>query len=151
MRVFVGAWLDPPNAAGAIVMAAGIFTVASLPRLGDALVRPAASLVALIWLALAAGLVVSAARPGGLARRTEPVIDSFGIGTWVAGTAVFARALMLAAPNDPRPARAVFLLAALLWLWFLPRAIGNLIRLARSRLPPNGSSCCRRWRPRPSR
>ncbi len=119
-------------------MAAGIFTVASLPRLGDALVRPAASIVALIWLVVAVGLVTSAARPGGLARRTGAVVDSFGIGTWVAGTAVFARALMLAAPDDPWPARAAFAFAALLWLWFMPRAIGNLFRLARSRLPPNG-------------
>ncbi len=100
--------------------------------------RPAASIVALIWLVVAVGLAVSAARPGGLARRTEAVVESFGIGTWVAGTAVFARALMLAAPNDPWPARSAFLLAALLWLWFMPRAIGNLFRLARSRLPPNG-------------
>jgi len=83
-------------------------------------------------------MAVSAARPGGLARRTEGVVESFGMGTWVAGTAVLARALMLAAPDDPWPARAAFALAALLWLWFMPRAAANLFRLARSRLPPNG-------------
>lgn len=48
MRISLGAWFDPPNAAGAIVMAAGIFTAASLPRLGEGLVRPAALIVALI-------------------------------------------------------------------------------------------------------
>jgi hypothetical protein len=130
---------DLPNAAGAIVMASGIFAAASLPRLGGAGVAlPAAVVLTAIWLAIAAPLFVSAARSGGLVRRTAAPIDSFGIGTWVAGTAVLARVLMLAAPHDPWPARAAFALAAVLWIWFMPRALGNLVRLARSRLRPNG-------------
>lgn len=130
---------DPPNAAGAIVMAAGIFAAASLPRLGGGGVAlPTAIVLTLIWLAVAGRLAASAARPGGLARRIGAPIDSFGIGTWVAGTAVLARVLMLATPDDLWPARIAFALAAVLWLWFMPRAIGNLFRLARSRLRPNG-------------
>ena len=131
---------DPPNAAGAIVMAAGIFTVASLPRLpfGGTLAGVAAAVVALAWVAVAVGIAVSAARRGGLSRRTQPVVESFGIGTWAAGTAVLARVLMLAAPDNPWPARMAFMVATVLWLWFMPRALGNLIRLARTRLPPNG-------------
>ncbi|HEX3884995.1 MAG TPA: hypothetical protein VHW66_20240 [Stellaceae bacterium] len=121
-------------------MAAGIFTVASLPRLPfpGFLAGVAAAVVALAWIAVAAGLAVSTARHGGLARRTGPVVESFGIGTWVAGTAVFARVLMLATPDDPWPARVLFALAAGLWLWFMPRAVRNLVCLARTRLPPNG-------------
>ena len=121
-------------------MAAGIFTVASLPRLpfAGALAGVATAVVALGWIAVAVGIAASVARCGGLSRRTRPVVESFGIGTWVAGTAVFARVLMLAVPDNPWPARAAFLVAVGLWLWFMPRALGNLIRLARTRLPPNG-------------
>lgn len=130
---------DPPNAAGALVMATGIFAAASLPRLaGAGAALPAAIVVTLIWIAVAAPIAASAVRPGGLGRRAGAPIDFFGIGTWVAGTAVVARVLMLAAPHDPWPARAAFSLAAVLWLWFMPRALGNLVRLARSRLRPNG-------------
>jgi hypothetical protein len=130
---------DPPNAAGAIVMAVGIFVAASLPRLGGGgLAFPAAVVVTLMWLAVAGPLAASAARPGGLARRIGAPIEFFGIGTWVGGTAVLARVLMLAAPDDPWPARAAFALAAVLWLWFMPQAVGHLVRLARSRLRPNG-------------
>lgn len=121
-------------------MAAGIFSIGALPRLplGAALTFPADIAVGLIWLATAAALAGSAWRRGGIANRTESVIESFGIGTWVAGTAVLARILMLAAPEDPWPARIAFLLSIGLWLWFVPRAVANLVRLARSRRRPNG-------------
>jgi hypothetical protein len=119
-------------------MAAGIFAAASLPQLGGGLALSAAIVLIAVWLAVAAPLAVSAVRAGGFARRTGTPIDSFGIGTWVAGTAVLARVLMLAAPDDPWPARVAFALAAALWLWFMPRALGNLARLARSRLRPSG-------------
>ena len=137
----LAARVDPPTSCGAIVMAIGIFAAASLPSLplaASAAGPAAAVLVIGAWMILALALSVSIAKPGGLARRVEPVIDSFGIGTWVAGTAVLARVLMLAMPDDLRPARMAFLVGFGLWLWFMPRAMRNLVRLARSRLRPSG-------------
>jgi len=131
--------VSPPNSVGVIVMALGIFAAASLPRLpfAAALAEPAAAAVAAVWLATAVALVASLGQ-GGLTRRTEPLVESFGIGTWVAGTAVLARVLMLALPTDLWPARAAFVASLGLWLWFIPRAVGYLARLVRSQVRPNG-------------
>jgi hypothetical protein len=131
---------EPPTAAGAVVMAFGIFCAAALTRLpeGAALAGPAAALVSALWLAIA-GLFAASVWRHGLACRVDPVLGSFAVGTWVAGTAVAARVLMLATPADPWPARLAFALSLVLWLWFMPRAVRNLLRLVRAPSRPDGT------------
>ncbi len=123
---------EPPTAVGAIVMATGIFIAASLPRLprGAALTQPIAILLMLTWFAAAALLTLSARRHG-LRAHTEPIVTSFAIGTWVAGTAIAARVAMFAAPASWWLPRAFYFGALAMWLGFVPRATMNLARLAR--------------------
>jgi hypothetical protein len=122
---------EPPTAVGAIVMATGIFIAASLPHLpgGMALTRPIAILLMLTWLTAAVLLVLSARRRG-LSAHTGPVVTSFAIGTWVAGTAIAARVAMFAAPASLWLPRGLFFLALALWLGFIPSATLNLARIA---------------------
>jgi hypothetical protein len=123
-----------PTSSGAIVMAGGIFGAAALQRLpfAAALTGPLAALLGVAWLGIAGLLVRDAARDG-LAAHTEPLLGSFGIGTWVAASAVEARMAMLAAPGEPWLWQGLFAAAIVLWLWFAPQAVGNLLRVARSR------------------
>lgn len=122
-----------PTASGAIIMAGGIFGAVALQRLplGDALTAPLAALLALGWFVIAWLILTDTARLG-IAVHTSPLIGSFAIGTWVAASAVVARMAMLAAPDAPWLARAMFIAGALVWLWFVPRALRNLARIARS-------------------
>ncbi len=130
---------DAPSALGAVVMALGIFAAASLQRIPDGprLTMPAALVLLLAWLGSAAKLLLSI-RQGGLVVHTQPLLGSFGIGTWVAGTAMMARVAMLAWPASLWLAKAFFAASVALWLWFLPLAIRNLVRLSAGRLPANG-------------
>lgn len=119
-----------PNAIGAPVMALGVFGVGALQRLpgGPALTQPLAAALALAWAGIVLALVVSIRR-GGIAGRTQPLLGSFAIGTWVAATAVVARLLMVAVPSLGWFARGLFFVALAIWLWFMPIAIRNLARL----------------------
>src|SRR5262249_36484750 len=118
--------LDPPTAIGAPVMALGIFGAAALQRLhaGRAATVIVAAAAAIIWALLAVALFASIRRRGISAHVASPVA-SFGIGTWVAATAVVARMMMLAAPTLGWLARTLFFAAVVLWLWFLPIALRN--------------------------
>jgi hypothetical protein len=123
-------------------MAGGIFTAVSLqhvPR-GPLLTTPLAVALGLGWLVIA-WLVSREAVRDGLRRHTGPLIGSFAIGTWVAASAIVVRMAMLAAPDARWLAEALFAATVGLWLWFAPRAVLNLLRIAR--LPagearPNG-------------
>ena len=123
----------PQTGIGAPVMALGIFGVAALQRLpgGAVVVAPLTALLVAIW-AIAAALLLASIRRRGLAEHTRPVIESFAIGTWIAGTAVVARMTMIAAPGLSWAAASLFALGLVLWLWFLPLALKNLLRLARA-------------------
>jgi hypothetical protein len=132
--------VDPPTSSGAIVMALGIFSTASLPHLpfAGSLTGAAAAIVSIAWLAIAGALAASMWSHGLHSHQIEPIVDSFGMGTWIAGTAVLARVLILAEPANPWPARLAFAASMLLWVWFMPRAVANLFRLTKARLRPSG-------------
>lgn len=123
--------LNPPAAIGAPVMALGIFGAAALQRLpgGAAATGVVAAGAVVIWLAIAVALVLSISRRGA-SFYTAPVLASFGLGTWVAASAVIARMVMLAAPALGWAARGFFLVSVALWLWLLPLALRNFARLA---------------------
>lgn len=126
-----GAFAGPPAAAGAAVMAAGIFAAVALQRLpsGPQLTAPLAVVLTAAWAAIALSIAGAAAR-WGLAVYTAPPVGSFAVGTWVAATAVVARVDMLGLPAIPGLAETLFALSAALWLWFAPRAVRNLVRIA---------------------
>ncbi|HWB48042.1 MAG TPA: hypothetical protein VG651_02955 [Stellaceae bacterium] len=125
----------PPAGVGAVIMAGGIFAAAALPQLPDGalLTAPFALVLALGWLGIA-GLILRSTLQRGLGHYTGPLIGSFAIGTWVAASAVVARMAMLAAPDARWLAETMFAATAGIWLWFLPQALRNLVRIARS--PP---------------
>jgi hypothetical protein len=122
-----------PTASGAIIMAGGIFGAVALQRLplGEALTAPLAALLALGWFVIAWLILTDTARLG-IAAHSGSLVGSFAIGTWVAASAVVARMAMLAAPDAPWLARAMFIAGSLVWLWFMPRALRNLAQIARS-------------------
>lgn len=130
-----------PTAVGAIVMAGGVFGAAALQRIPAAGVdatRLLAVVLAFVW-AVSAGLIMVSALKEGVAAHTNPVLGSFAIGTWVAGTAVMARMLMLAAPTALWLAKGALIASVGLWAWFFPRALRNLARVLISReIRPGG-------------
>jgi hypothetical protein len=130
-----------PTVVGAVVMAGGVFGASAMQRIPEAgvhLTRPVALVLAIVWAVSAAQIFLSATQEG-VGAHTKPVIGSFAIGTWVAGTAVVARMLMLAAPTALWLAKAAFIVSAGLWAWFFPRALRNLTRILVSReIRPSG-------------
>jgi len=119
-----------PTGIGAVIMAGGIFGAAALQRIpgaGALLTTPLSIALAIGW----AGVAASALRDG-MADHTGPLVGSFAIGTWTAASVVVARMAMLAAPALLWPAELLFAVSLGLWAWFVPRAIGNLVRIARS-------------------
>jgi len=110
-----------PTAAGAIVMAAGIFGLAAMQKI-PAIPSQVAQLFALgllvVWSHIAASYVVCGLQ-GRMATHTASPSDSLAVGTWVAGTAVMARMLLLGVPSWRGAAIAMAIAASVLWLWYL--------------------------------
>jgi hypothetical protein len=107
-------------------MAIGIFILAALQQLPFAVgsaTRVLALGLLILWLAIAGSLAWSTLRRGVLIYTGDPT-GAFGIGTWIAGTAVLAEVLHLAFPGWRLLVILLSLLAALLWLWFLYVAAG---------------------------
>ena len=121
----------PPTVIGAPVMALGIFVEAALRALpgGSGLTRPLAAAALLLWLAVALLLARSLARDG-FATHSAPALRSFGIGSWVAATALMVSMATLLWPGAAWLADFFAVLAGLLWLAFMPLALVNLVRLA---------------------
>lgn len=118
-----------PISSGAAVMAIGIFVLAALQRMPWG-VLPATDLLSVVvlalWLLLAVTfLATSLAGRGAITQSGDP-LRSFGIGTWVAGTAVADQVLHLVAPGWRALALALALIALLLWLWFLALVVRGL-------------------------
>ncbi|HMM53643.1 MAG TPA: hypothetical protein PKC23_01355 [Candidatus Desulfobacillus sp.] len=110
-----------PVASGAIVMAAGIFGLASLdriPLLPAAFLTTFALALLLLWAFIAASYF-SIWRQGRLPGLVAAPNDGFAVGTWVAGTAVMARLLLIGVPEWRAAVVVLALLACALWLWYL--------------------------------
>jgi hypothetical protein len=112
---------EPPTAAGAAIMAIGIFGLGPLPGLPFSM-PPIPQLLALellvLWSYVAAGLAASALR-GNFHLHLDDPVGCFAIGTWVAGTVVVARLLNTVVPSMRAVAVALALVACLAWLAFL--------------------------------
>jgi hypothetical protein len=110
-----------PTASGAVVMAIGIFALAALQRMPFP-ARLATQFIALemliVWTYLALHYAACAVQ-GTLHRYSGDPVQSFAIGTWVAGTAVVAVLVHQGLPHWHAAAAALALFAVLLWLWYL--------------------------------
>lgn len=116
-----------PTAAGSMVMAIGIFGLASLQQMPAATVlsQPLTLALLLLWAFIAASYVASYLNDTFDEHLASPV-GRFAVGTWVAGTAVLARMILLAIP-DWRPLAALLgLLAATLWIGFLVLVVRSI-------------------------
>lgn len=112
---------ESATASGAIAMAIGIFVLGALQHLPGpvALVTRLLTLAGLIvWVYIAASYVASYYR-GTFHTHTMDPVGCFAIGTWVAGTAVLARLLVIVLPEWYLLALGMGLLALLIWLWYL--------------------------------
>ncbi len=132
---------EPATAIGAITMALGIFIAGPLQRIpgGGEAILALTCLLLLIWITSASRLLLSFRRAG-LQAHTNPIVRAFGIGTWVAGTAIVARASMLTWPAAGWAAITFFAASFAIWLAFMALALTNLARLLVHRnLRANGS------------
>jgi hypothetical protein len=110
-----------PTASSALVMAIGIFALAALQQMPfpAQLATPFIALVMLIvWTSIALHFLACAMR-GALHLHSGDPIQSFAIGTWVAGTAVVAELVRTGLPQWRAVAAVVAVIAVLLWLWYL--------------------------------
>lgn len=123
-----------PAAAGAAVMALGIFGLAALqemPLLRPIATQPLAIASLVVWAALAVAHGVSL-RNGVLWRDTARPIGTFAIGCWVAATAVLLELIVLAVPEWRPLALLLGSLAAAIWLWFLKIVAEDVRAVVRS-------------------
>ncbi len=110
-----------PTAAGAIVMAAGIFGLAAfqrIPALPASAMQPFAIGLLVVWSFIAASYAACWLQ-GRMASHTAAPMDGLAVGTWVAGTAVAARVILHGVPAWRAAAIALAIAALLLWLWYL--------------------------------
>ena len=122
------------TAAGAIVMAIGIFGLAALqqiPALHVWLTRPLAAAL-LVTAALIGASYGRSAVTGDFARHVASPLGRFAVGTWVAGVAVLARVEFLAFPEWRWLAASLGVTAAVVWLAFLPLVLGGLRQILAS-------------------
>jgi hypothetical protein len=102
-------------------MAIDIFALAALQRMPFP-ARLATQLIALelliIWTYLALHFLACAVR-GTMHHHSGDPVQSFAIGTWVAGTVAVAELVLAGVPQWRAVAAALALVAVLLWLWYL--------------------------------
>jgi hypothetical protein len=121
---------ETPTASGAIAMAIGIFVLGALQQLPF----PVAEITRLmtlggliVWASIAASYVASYFR-GTFHLHTDDPVGCFAIGTWVAGTAVLARLLVIVLPAWRPLALVMGGITLGVWLWYLV-LIGGRYRL----------------------
>lgn len=112
---------EPSTAAGAAVMAVGIFAIGPLPQIAPAAFvvgRLVALELLVIWVFLAASYVGSLQR-GTFHFHIDDPVGCFATGTWVAGTAVLARLLDIVLPEWQVLSVALAAISVALWFWYL--------------------------------
>ena len=110
---------DPPVPSGAIVMAGGIFVIGALGQLH--LPAWVGRLVVLELLVVWGYLAFSYLRiglRGGLGESVRQPMSAFGVGTWVAGSAVLGRAILQVMPEWRPLGLALWVIAVVIWLWY---------------------------------
>lgn len=112
---------ESPTASGAIVMAGGIAVLDALQQV-PLPVAPIARLATLGLMTIGgfiAGSYVASWMHGVFHRHTDVPIDSFAIGTWVAGVSVLGQTVLLTLPAWRPFAIVLGMLSLVVWVWFL--------------------------------
>lgn len=131
-----------PTAAGAPVMAVGIFTVGALQKIPGPMhifTQLLGLELLVIWAYIAWGLISSHLR-GTLHVHADNPVGRFAIGTWVAATSTMGTVLYLALPDWSVPIAALGLIMALLWVWYIALIVPGFRHLLtnRNKLPITG-------------
>ena len=125
VTALVRLWLlkpaDPPTAAGAAVMAVGIFSLGALQRLPQpfpSLTPFIAMELLIVWVYIAWRL--AACYIGGrFAVHISDPVGCFAVGTWVAGTTVTASLVNSSIPEWRALAVTLDLVGLFLWVWYV--------------------------------
>ncbi len=129
------------TAAGAIVMAIGIFADASLPQLPfytPLIAQLVAIELLVIWIFLAGSYFVSAINRHFRMHVAHP-LRRFAIGTWVAGTAVLSVLVLHTLPQALLLGKAIALLAVAIYLPYVVLFVQGYARLWRHPLKQNAN------------
>lgn len=116
---------DPPTAAGAAIMAVGIFGLGAFKQMPFPIPHGAQLItleLLIIWVYLAAAFGRSYLK-GTFRRHVEDPIGCFAVGTWVAGTAVLGRMINTALPEWRVVALGLGMVMLAVWLAYLPLII----------------------------
>lgn len=112
---------DPPTAAGAAVMAIGIFGLGAFKQMPFPIPNGAKLItleLLIIWIYVAAAFVASYFQ-GTFRRHIEDPVGCFAIGTWVAGTAVLGRMIATVLPEWRDLALLLGLVMLIVWSAYL--------------------------------
>jgi hypothetical protein len=118
---------ESATASGAIAMAIGIFVLGALQGLpfpGAALTQVLTLEGLIVWAYIAASYARSYFG-GTFHNHTDDPVGCFAVGTWVAGTAVLARLIVIVLPAWRSLVLALAVLTLLVWLWYLGLIIGR--------------------------
>jgi len=117
-------WLQPsstPTAAGAPIMAGGIFALGALQKIPgpvDVFTRLLCLELLLIWLYIGAGLITSMRR-GTFHVHIDDPVGSFAIGTWVAATSTLGTLVKLAFPDWGILLALMGVVMVAVWVWYV--------------------------------
>jgi hypothetical protein len=122
---------EPPTAAGAAIMAVGIFGLGAFRQMPFPIPH-GAQLISLelliIWVYVATALLVSFLM-GSFRRHLDDPIGCFAIGTWVAASAVLGRMINTALPEWRNVALALGAVMLTVWLAYLPLIVRRFWRI----------------------
>ena len=119
-------------ASGAIIMANGIFlmgAVEAFPLLDILLGKYLAFILLIVWMVIYIKLSIQFFRRDFLIPYLRHPVDSFTIGTWIAGVSVLCNVLLRYFPEILIMTQAIALLNTVLWLFFLVNCFHNFKRL----------------------
>ncbi|HET7578487.1 MAG TPA: hypothetical protein VFK33_04325 [Bacillales bacterium] len=120
------------TASGAIIMASGIFISGAFhyfPELNDAIGRPAALALFLLWLWFMVVYIRGIFYKKHRKLHIEDPIQSFAIGTWIAGTSVCGTVLFHRLPELRWIAEGMAIIDAGLWLFFFVLCLKNFAKV----------------------
>src|SRR5690625_1881735 len=113
-------------------MANGIFLIGAVkafPLLDILLGRYLAFILLIIWMVIYVRLSIQFFRLDFLIPYLRHPVDSFTIGTWIAGVSVLCNVLLRYFPEILMVTQAIALLNTVLWLFFLVNCLHNFKRL----------------------
>jgi hypothetical protein len=125
-----------PTASAAIVMSAGVFVsdlFKEFPHQIDSIVHLSVIVILLIWLFLISSYTKTIFDKEFYKRHMGSMLNSFGMGTWIAGASVCAMGIIKYLHDWVFVAYLIVTVNSVLWLVFIGLCIRNFYRLAKDR------------------